>query len=601
MDLSTVEFLLVVLSVGIAAQWVGWKLKVPAILILLLTGFILGPVSGFLNPTEVFGDSLFPFVSLAVAIILFEGGLTLRFRDLKEVGSVITRIVLIGVIVTTLVIAWMSVHLFDFSWQMGLLLGALLSVTGPTVISPMLRMIRPKGNVRNIAKWEGIVNDPIGVLLAVLIFEVLAYHNVEQAPQVIAWGILKTIILSGGMAAFFSWAFIYLVKIRFLPEFLHNFTILVIVLVTFQVSNYFQHESGLATVTLLGIFFANQKTFPIKHIMLFKENLQVLLISTLFIILAARVDVGALKLLSWQSGVFVLGVIFLVRPLSVFLSTVGSKTTWAERIFLMFLAPRGIVAVALASIFVLKFQNSGVPNAEAFFAEILLVIFATVVFYGFTAGVIASKLGLTNLKPEGLLIVGAHDWSRTIAKKVKSFGIHVTMLDTNTQNIQIARSQGIDAHHGNVLSEEFLEELDLSEIGHAAVLTPNHEVNAFAQDTLIEFIERLDIHYLMPSSLNNNDAEHAIPLDPLFKEDVTYDFLAEQFHNGGTLKTITITDEEPSESWKTYLSNQQIPLFLINDKKQLKIFTKKSALLPTNNSTVIYLEIESSDPVPSPS
>lgn len=601
MELSTVEFLMIVLALGIVAQWIGWKLKVPAILILLITGFVAGPVTGFLNPTEVLGESLFPFVSLAVAVILFEGGLTLRFRDLKEVGSVITRIVFIGILVTTILIAVMSVYLFNFSWQMGLLLGSLLSVTGPTVIGPMLRMIRPKGNVRNIAKWEGIVNDPIGVLLAVLMFEVLAHHNFSDAPQVVAIGMLKTVVLSGGMAAVCSWAFVYLVKIRFLPEFLQNFAVLVMVLVTFEISNHIQEESGLATVTLLGIFFANQKTFPIDHIILFKENLQVLLISTLFIILAARVDLSSLEFLSWQSGVFVLGTIFVVRPLSVFLSTVGSKTSWAERIFLMFLAPRGIVAVALASIFVIKLNKSGEENAEAFFAEILLVIFATVVFYGFTAGIIASKLKLTNLKPEGLLVVGGHDWSRAICKKLKSLGIPITLLDTNPQNIHIARSQGIDAHHGNVLSEEFLEELDLSEIGHAALLTPNNEVNAFAQNTLIDFIERLDIHYLMPKQFDTEKSDHAIPLDPLFHEGITYGFLEDQFNNGAELKTLRIEDEEPDEDWSHYISEHQIPLFLVTAKEQLKIFTKKSALLPVSGATLVYLEIEEKEPVPSPS
>ncbi len=589
--LISIIFILILSSV---ARWLGWRFKIPSILILLLTGFIVGPILDIFNPDEIFGESLFPLVSAAVAIILFEGGLTLKFRDLKESGPVIFRLVFIGVAVTTLVAAYLANTLLGFEPMLAALFGALLSVTGPTVIGPMLRMIRPKGKVKNIAKWEGILIDPVGVLLAVLIYEVMIHENASHAQEILLLGITKTLIISCIIAGLTTTFFIYLVKSRQIPEFLHNLFVLALILTSFEVSNLLQEESGLLTVTLMGIIFANQRVFPVTHILHFKENLRVLLISTLFIVLAARVDANAFKLLSFESFIFLILLIIFVRPAAVILSTIGSKTTWKERALLMMLAPRGIVAVALTSVFVLKLSEIGIEQAEEFFAVMLLVIVGTVLFYGLMAGKCATKLELSKIKPNGILIIGAHSWAIRIAKILQDIGVYVCLIDTNRFNISKAKADKIPAHCGNVLSDEFLESIDLSEIGHAICLTPNNEVNAFAQTTLIEFIERSHIHYLMPESFDERDVEHAKPLNPLFKKDINFSYFNNQLRNGSKFDFMIIEEEISVNDLINKLDKKILPLFLINKDNTVEIFTEKDTFELLVESKMVYLEITKS-------
>ncbi|MGE9291979.1 MAG: cation:proton antiporter, partial [Puniceicoccales bacterium] len=424
MELSVAASLLLIFAIGAVAQWIGWRLKIPAILLLLTAGFLAGPVFGVLDPDEVFvGDLLFTIVSGAVAIILFEGGLSLRFHELPGAGPVIMRLISVGVLVSWVVISLLAYFLLDFSPLLAALLGALLTVTGPTVIGPMLRTIRPKGKVRNIAKWEGIIIDPIGVLLAVLIYEVIIARGQEEATSVLIYGIIETLLVSVGITAICAGLVLFMVKKRQLPDFLQNTIVLALLLVGFGASNYLREESGLLTATLFGIVLANQSIFEVRHITEFKENLQILLISFLFVVLAARVDPEAFRTLGWVSGVFLVGVIVLARPLAVLASTLFSKLKWDERILLMLLAPRGIVAVALTSVFVIKLDKLGIPEAEEFLALTLLVVIGTVLFYGVSAGIAATKLGLSNLDPQGVIMVGAHDWGIRIGVALKEANV----------------------------------------------------------------------------------------------------------------------------------------------------------------------------------
>ncbi len=310
-------------AAALLSQWLAWRLRLPAILFLLLSGIVAGPLLGWLDPDEMFGPLLFPLVSLAVALILFEGSLTLHFSEWKEIGTVVHRMVTIGALSTWGVIALAAHYLLDFSWEMALLFGTLTLVTGPTVIVPMLRVVRPKAAVANILRWEGIVIDPIGALLAVVVYSFIIssgegdgwLHSLQTFGGVILCGSLFGIL--GG------WALGVVLRRHWLPDYLHNLATLAAVLGVFIASNRVMHESGLLAVTLMGMGLANMKGVDVRQILHFKENLSVLLISGLFILLAARLDINALLGLGPAALLVLLLIQFVARPLNAPLDLVG--------------------------------------------------------------------------------------------------------------------------------------------------------------------------------------------------------------------------------------------------------------------------------------
>ncbi len=596
MELSVAASLLLIFAIGALAQWVGWRLRIPAILLLLAAGFLAGPVTGVIKPDGVFGDLLFPIISGAVAIILFEGGLSLRFHELKGAGPVIFRLISVGVLVSWAVISWLAWYLLGFSPLLAALLGALLTVTGPTVIGPMLRTIRPKGKVRSVAKWEGIMIDPIGVLVAVLVYEVIIAGGKEEATSVLLFGILETILVSVGFTAIAAGLVLLMVKRRQLPDFLQNTLVLTLLLVAFGASNYLREESGLLTATLFGIVLANQSIFEVRHITEFKENLQILLISFLFVVLAARVDPEAFRSLGWTSGVFLLGVIVLARPLAVLASTGFSKFQWPERLLLMMLAPRGIVAVALTSVFVIKLDKLGIPEAQQFLALTLLVVVGTVLFYGLFAGFVASRLGLSNLDPQGVIVVGAHDWAVRLAKSLKEANVPVLLIDSNRGNIERARRAGLRGESGNIFSDEFLHELDVSDMGHSVALTANDEVNAFARNALQHELERADTYHLVPTKQDNPQGGKSRRMNPLFAEGATYRFFHDAFMAGAKISLAIVTETYGLDEMRQTATGLAIPMFCIEPEGRVRIFSAKTQIKPIPGATIIYLDIPPEGP-----
>ena len=299
------------------------RLHLPAILLLLVSGFLLLPIYGVMTGEWTKANSLvessvlFPIVSLSVAIILFEGGLTLRISELHGTGSIVLQLVTLGVVLTWVMATVTARYLFDFHWQLAALLGAILTVSGPTVVGPLLRYVRPEPRIGSLTKWEGIINDPIGAMLAVLIFEGIRIGGFEQAATATARGILVTALVGIIIGSVAAVIFVQLLKRYLIPDYLQNAVLLAVVIALFTISNAIQHESGLLTVTVLGIALANQKSVALKHVVEFKENLRVLLISTLFILLASRVEWHQLQTVGWQGVLFLL-LLLIIRPISVF-------------------------------------------------------------------------------------------------------------------------------------------------------------------------------------------------------------------------------------------------------------------------------------------
>ncbi len=580
-----------ILVLGIGAQWLSWRLRLPSILLLLIAGFVAGPATGFLKPDLLLGDLLFPIVSLSVAIILFEGGLSLDIAELREIGRVLGRLTTIGVGVTWLGVALLAHFLLGFDTGLAILFGAIMVVTGPTVIGPLLRHIRPSERVGSAIRWEGIVNDPIGAILAVLVFEAISAGGSEIAGPIV--GIMKA-VGAGGLLGLLGAGLLVLPLWRFwIPDFLQNPAALAVALATFALSDYVQPESGLLAVTVMGSAVASQKLVAVQHIVEFKENLRVLLISGLFIVLAARVPREMLGSVRVPEMLFLAGLILLVRPAAVALGTWGTKLTWRERFLLGVMAPRGIVAAAVASVFALELARRGYPGADRLVSITFLVIVGTVVVYGLSAAPVARWLGVASPNPQGVLLVGADPWIRSIAQCLSEQRVKVLLVDSNWSHVAAARSAGLVAHYGNILDEAMMDTLELEGIGRMMALTSNDEVNALAALHFGEVFGRDKVYQLSPEGAESGSRRQAIPKHLrgrfLFAPNATSAQLVNRFAVGQTVKATPLTEEFGYENFRAHYGDDALPLFAVKDPGQLVIYAAVDTPNPKAGQTLISL------------
>jgi NhaP-type Na+/H+ or K+/H+ antiporter/peroxiredoxin family protein len=581
-----------VVALGIGAQWIAWRFKLPAILLLLVVGFLAGPVSGLIRPDEIFGDILLPLVSISVAIILFEGGLSLHLKELKEVGIVVRNLILVGVPVAWLLISLAARWILGFPWALSVLMGAILVVTGPTVIIPLLRHVRPVARMQSALKWEGIVIDPVGALLAVLVFEFIIAGGFQQGLPSVLMSLLRTLVVAVLTSAIGGGILIVALKRRGIPDFLENSMTLMVVLVVYAVSNIFQAESGLFSVTLMGILLANQKWVAVHSIVEFKENLRVLLISTVFVLLAARVNFEDLKDVGW-SGVFFLAVlIVVVRPISVWIAGFGTGMNWKEKTFLSWLAPRGIVAAAVTSIFALELEHLEFEQAALMVPVTFLVIVGTVSIYGITATPVARALGLAVKGRGGPLIVGAHPWARRIAETLQKEGCRTTLVDTNRNNIKQAHLEGLEAIHANIMSQHAVDEIDTAGLGFLMALTSNEEVNAIACLHFAEVFGKNEV-YQLPSAQDAVNPTKAFPRHlrghNIFSPDLTYENLKDLFLQGFTVKVNTLTPEFSYLDFQELHEDRAVPLFMLSPENEVKIVTDVRSTNPMPAGRMISL------------
>ena len=583
-----------ILVLGIGAQWIAWRVGLPAILLLLVSGFLAGPVTGFIDPNLIFGELLLPLVSVSVAIILFEGGLSLKFSEVKQLTSVIRNIVTIGVLVSWVLTSVISYFIFGLGLPISVLLGAVLVVTGPTVIIPLLRQVRPSGRVGSIIKWEGIIIDPIGAVLAVLVFEVIISGGLEQATALVLISIFKTIILGLVLGLAGAYLVVLILKRHWVPDFLQNPVALMIVVFVFVCSNVFQIESGLLSVTIMGIALANQKWVSIKHIIEFKENLRVLFIASLFIILAARLSISELNyVLNYKGFLFLALLILVVRPLSIFISTYFSDLNLKEKLFLSWMAPRGIVAAAVASVFALRLSEAGFAQAERIIDITFLVITGTVAIYGISAFPVAKRLGLAKPNPQGILMVGAHSWARSIAKILHENGFQVSLVDSNWANVSAARQEGLRAYYENILIEDLSEDIELDGIGKLIAITRNDEVNSLAALHFIEDFGRSQVYQLSKISKFSAKSEESIPQHLrgrlLFGPEATFAYLDEKFAEGALLKKTALTGEFNYDSFKELYGDKALPMFIIKDNGELVVLASDNTPKPLPGQYLISL------------
>jgi NhaP-type Na+/H+ or K+/H+ antiporter len=581
-----------IIVLGIAASWLAWRLRLPSILLLLIFGFVAGPATGFLCPDELFGDLLLPVVSLSVAVILFEGGLNLSIAELKKTGGVVLKLITIGVLVTWLIGLGAAYFILDLDLELAVLLGAILVVTGPTVIMPLLRHLRPAGQVGTILKWEGIVIDPIGAILAVLVFQVIAAIGLQEAATLVVLSLVKTLILGGIIGAVGAIILVQMLKRYWIPDFLHSVVSLAVVIAAFTASNYIQTDSGLLAVTVMGIVLANQKTVNVRHIIEFKENLRVILISALFILLAARLQISDLAKVGIGSIALLAVLMLVARPASVALSTLGSKLKLRERLFLSWLAPRGIVAAAVASVFAIRLDEAGYTQGELLVPLTFIVIAGTVTIYGLSASPLARWLKVAEPDPQGVLIVGGHTWARSIASTLQKEDYKVLVVDANWANISAARMAGLPTFYGNILSQYALDEIELGGIGRLLALTSDYEFNSLATLHLTNALGRSGV-YQLPAEGEEKGGKKAVSQHLrgrlLFSSSATYDHLTKKFVSGAAIKITELTTEFDYDAFQAYYGDKAIPLFLIDQNGKLAIFTVENPPKPKPGQKLISL------------
>ncbi len=547
---------------SVLSQWLAWQARLPAILFLLAAGVLMGPIAGWLVPDTLFGPLLFPLITLAVAVILFEGGLTLRLEEIRGLEASVRRLLTVGVLITWFISAGAAWLFVSLSWDLAVLFGAITVVTGPTVIVPMLRAIRPTARVASVLRWEGIVIDPIGALLAVLVFEFVASSGGAQslAETLLSFALTVVTGLVFGVGAGYLWGLI--LRNYWLADYLYNIATLVAVFVVATLANHVYAESGLLAVTVMGIWLGNMRGVPLEGILNFKESLSLLLISGLFIILAARIEPDRLFELGWGALLLLLSLQFIARPLTVTLATLGSPLTWRERALLAWVAPRGIVAAAVSAVFAMHLAEVGHPQAALLVPLTFLVIVATVVLQSVTARALARVLGVVEPPPRGVLIVGANRVGRALGEALQALDFPVLLVDTNWDNLQEARMLGLAVYYGSPTSEHAERHLSLAGLGQLLAVSPRPDLNRLASLHFAKEFGRNAVFQLPTGAAMRRSSEirHQHSQDNLlFGFDATYAKLASLLSRGGEIRATQLSEQF---GWEEYRRTHAEPTLL---------------------------------------
>ena len=586
-----------IIILGILAQWVAWKFKIPAILPLILIGLLVGPIAAeFLssdgtkwiepiwNGDEGLfpGESLFYFVSLAISVILFEGGLTLKLSEIKNVGPVITKLITIGSAVTFFGAALAAHYVFLLSWQISYLFSALIIVTGPTVITPILRNIPMKKDISAVLKWEGILIDPIGALVAVLVFEFISVDAGGEFTKTALTEFGKIVLFGSTFGFAFAHAMNFIINNKWVPHYLLNVFALAAVLGVFVLSDAFAHESGLLAVVVMGMVLGNSKSPYLKELLYFKESLSVLLISILFILLAANINVSDLMLIyDWKTVVLFAIIVFVIRPIGVFISTQGSSLKFNERIFISWVGPRGIVAAGIASLFGLKLAKEGVPGAEYITPLVFMIVLGTVLLNATTARLFARIIGVFLEKSEGVLIIGASKVSRLLAHYLVTNGRSVVLIDSNERSIKKAKDLGLTAINANIYSDNLMDDIELNNMGYLMALTINSDINKYAINKFRkQFGENGAFRLISKEEMND---EEKCPKEGLFSKKDHFTMLSDVAKDHPSIQEIDLESREHYESLIEITNNDKdiIPLFIKDNDGELHIISSNNLNVDT--------------------
>lgn len=468
----------VALAAGMLATTLARHLRVPSIVLLLATGVLLGPdLLGIVRP-DTLGASLQALVGFAVAVILFEGGMNLNLQRLRQEGRSIRWLVTIGALITAAGGALAAHYILGWDWILATLFGTLVIVTGPTVVTPLLRRFKVQERVATVLEAEGVLIDAVGAIIAVVALEVAL---APAGPSVAAGAGDVFLRLAVGSVLGAVGGFVISTVLHYekaVPEGLESVFTLALALALFQVSNAVMSETGIVAVVVGGLVVGNRvRSQPLAEMREFKEQLTVMLIGLLFVLLAADVRLAEVRALGWPGILTVLALMFVVRPVQVAICTYGSDLTLKERTFLSWLAPRGIVAAAVSSLFAQTLAAEGIPGGDALRAMVFLVIALTVSIQGLTGGFVANLLGLRRPSNTGFVILGANDLARALGRALRDGGEEVVFVDSNPEACREAREDGFRVIQGSALEERVQQTAELDIRAGCLGVTSNEEVN----------------------------------------------------------------------------------------------------------------------------
>ncbi len=547
----------VILALGVVAHWVGWRLRVPSIVFLLAAGLLIGPVTGLLQPDDILGDALFPVVSMAVAVILFEGALGLGVKGIREAGTTVVMLLTLGAGITLAATAVTARVVFDVDWSLAWLLASVLVVTGPTVVGPLVRAIGLHGRVASILEAEGTLIDPIGAILAAVLFGVFFEPEAAGAWPMEIFLTLFVGAVAGGLGALL----ITFTFSRYLvPDQLHNVMTLAVVLTVLAIADHLQPEAGLVAVTLMGVGVATQERESVEGVLEFNETLRTLFIAGLFILLGARIAPETLSNLGWKNVLFLLVLIAIVRPLAVFASTIRSDLNLGERTFIALTAPRGIVAAAIASIFSLRLVEDGFEGDQILVAATFTVIAGTVLFSGAVSRPLTRRLGLVDDSSFRAVVLGSNRMARELAHVLAREDIDVTLVGMDRRNLTSARMDGLTTHYGSVVDDETWDGVEVGQSDVFLAMSSQEEINALATRRAAQLIGRRNVFQLVPRSRSRSvPATRGVFGRPLFSKRATVELLESRLDDGWMVSATKLTDEFRA---KDYFSEHPAALVL---------------------------------------
>ncbi|MBA4764308.1 cation:proton antiporter [Qipengyuania huizhouensis] len=576
---------------GIGAQWVAWRTGLPAIVLMLIAGFLAGPVLGVFDPEHAFGALLEPMVAIGVALILFEGGLSLDFRELRHTGSAVGRLATIGVVLGWLFGALAGIYIAGLAPEVAILFGGILVVTGPTVVIPLLRQSSVKSRPASILKWEAIVNDPTGALCAVIAYEY--FRKVAEQPGATLFEVVPPLIIAAIIAGLIGYVAALAIAWSFprgaVPEYLKVPVLLTTVIGVFVISNLIEHEAGLVAVTVMGVALANMDVTSLRSIHPFKENVAVLLVSGIFIVLSASLSIEDIRYINWPIGLFLLALLFVVRPATILLSLLGSNLPWNERLFLAWIAPRGIVLVAISGLFALRLSDLGYTDGNLLIGLSFAVVVVTIVAHGFTVDFVAKLLKVKGTTRPGMLIVGSTPWTIALAEQMRDMKAPVIVVDASWQRLALARQKGIPFYHGEILNEATEHNLELAPYQNLVAATENEAYNALVCNEFAHEIGRDRVFQLGESA--DGDDKHALPASlrgrALFESGFGVEDVSERQRQGWVFRKTRLSEEFDFEKMQEKLPDAANMLLLIRDNGTIRFFTHAAKPEPRAGDTIL--------------
>lgn len=591
--MSILSVIMLIGFLGIGSQWLAWRFRMPAIVVMSITGLLAGPVLGLIDPAEDFGNLYDPIISVAVAIILFEGSLNLKFKELRGLGKPLVRISTVGAFIAWILGSLTAHYIAGLSWAAAFVIGGLFIVTGPTVIMPLLRQSKLKPRPAKILKWEGIVVDPIGVLLAVFAFEIIAFITASH-PDISA---LITFFVMAAVGIILGWAFGRIVgwmfEMGYVPEFLKSPGVFVMVILCFAIVDDVVHGAGLLSVTAMGITLANMGVDSVADMRHFKENVSILLISAIFIMLSASLEIETiLRIFEPNILGYVLLMMFAVRPLSIFLSTIGTGLTFQEKLLVGWIAPRGIVALTVSSYFATTLMDAGYEDAGIILPLTFGLVFFTVVAHGFSLGWLAKKLHLSMEGRPGTLIVGSNKFTVLLAKSLVKSKAPVLIVDSSWERLRFARFRGVPFYHGEMLSEQTEYNLSTIPYDYLITATESDAYNALVSTTFIPEYGRYNVFRMNPFLQKQNktsDIVDKVGGRILFNRDITTEDLIEKIDKGYLFRRTQIT---PQYNYAQYIGEKDesaVLLYLIRRSGQIKFYSEKMRTVPEAGDIIVSL------------